>query len=126
MRQIVNHAASINCISNVDARYALRGSQVAWRIHTVMQDTNDCDAISRDLKVNHVPLTISATIARSDEVACRGDLGRRRQFGKGRYQDVDVTIGLLCPPLLPSMGLHAGTLGNFIVGLGRSSFSFFV
>ena len=97
MRQIVNHAASINCISNVDARYALRESQEAWRIHTVMQDTNDCDAISRDLKVNHVPLTIPATIARVNVVACRVDLRRRRQFGKGRCQDVEVTIGLLSP-----------------------------
>ena len=96
---------------------------MAWRIHTVMQDTNDCDAISRDLKVNHVPLTIPATIARVNVVACRVDLGRRRQFGKGRCQDVEVTIGLLCPPLLPGMGLHDGTLGNFIVGLGRPSFS---
>jgi hypothetical protein len=126
MRQIINHVASINCISNVDAHYALRGSQVAWRIHTVMQDTNDCDDISRNLKVNHVPLTIPATIARVNVVACRGDLGRRRQFGKGRCQDVEVTIGLLCPPLLPGMGLHDGTLGNFFVGLGTYSFSFFV
>ena len=79
------------------------GSQVAWSIHTVMQDTNDRYAVRRDAKVKHVPLNISATIARPNVVTCRGYLGRLRQFGKGRRQGVDVTVGLLHAPLLSGM-----------------------
>ena len=86
---------------------------MAWSIHTVMQDTNDCYAVSRDAKVKHVPLNISATIARSNVVTCRGYLGRLRQFGKGRRQDVDVTIDLLHFPLLPGMSSN-----RFKVALG--------
>ncbi len=76
---------------------------MALRIHTVMQDTNNGYAVSRDAKVNHVPLNASATIARPDVVTCRGCLGRMRQFGKGRRQHVGVAISLPCAPLLEGM-----------------------
>ena len=76
---------------------------MAWGIHTVMQDTNDRDAVWRDAKVKHVPLNTPAAIAQTNVVTCRGYLGRLRQFGKGRRQDIYVTIGLLHAPLLPGM-----------------------
>ena len=107
MSNIPNSATCCNCeLSHATAPCApgwRGGSQLAWSIHTVMQDTNDGYAVSCDAKVNHVPLNISATIARPKLVTCRGYLGRLRQFGKGGRQDVNVTIGLLHAPLLPGM-----------------------
>lgn len=69
-------------------------------IHAVMQDANDGNAVSRDAKVNHVSVNAPATIARPDVVTGRCSLGGLRQLGKGRYQGVDVAIGLFCAPLL--------------------------
>jgi hypothetical protein len=46
-------------------------SQVAWSIHAAMQDTNDCNSVVRNTKVNHVLLNTSATIARPDVVTGR-------------------------------------------------------
>lgn len=48
---------------------ANRTSQVAWRIHAVMQDTNDCNPVVCNTKVNYVSFNISATIAKPDVVA---------------------------------------------------------
>lgn len=82
-------------------------------IHAVMQDANDGNAVSRDAKVNHVSVNTPATIARPDVVAGRYSLGGLRQLGKGRYQGVDVAIGLFYTPLLAGVSPDA-----FKVALG--------
>lgn len=73
-------------------------SKVTWSIHAIVQDAYDCDAVSRDAKVNQVPFNAPATIAWPNLVTCRGGLRRLRQLGKDRRQDVSITIGLLTPP----------------------------
>lgn len=37
---------------------------MAWRIHANVQDANDCNAVRRDAKVNHVPFNTSARVRR--------------------------------------------------------------
>lgn len=85
-------------------------------IHSVMQDTHDCDAISRGAKVDHVPLNASAAIARPDVIAGGCCPGCLRQVGKDRNQPVDITIGLLPAPLLAGVNPDA-----FKVALGGGS-----
>jgi len=41
---------------------------VAWRIHAVMQDSNDGNSIVRDAKVNDVPLNTATPVTRADVI----------------------------------------------------------
>ena len=75
-------------------------AQTPPRVHTIVEDPYDGDAIARDPEVDHVPLHRPATDAGLDMVAGRPDPGRRRQSLEGVCELVDVTIRLIGAPLL--------------------------
>lgn len=49
--------------------------QVPLAIHSIMQDSNNGNTVSRHAKVNHVPFNVTATITWADVIAGDGSFG---------------------------------------------------
>jgi hypothetical protein len=65
------------------------------RVHPLMKDANNRDAVVDDAEINHMPLDIAAAIARSNMIASRIGLRRFGQDFECRGQQVDLSLTLL-------------------------------
>lgn len=77
---------------------------MAWRVHALVQNSNDNYSVGGDAKVHHVPLNAPSTVTRSDVLNRWCHPGRVRQHGKSSRQSVDVATGLIDPPLADGVG----------------------
>lgn len=68
---------------------------MACRIHAVMQNADDGNAIVSDAEINHVPSDFAAAVAGPNLLACRCCLGRACQVIEGRRHVVKIKTGLL-------------------------------
>lgn len=74
--------------------------QMACRIHALMQNADDGNAIAGYADINRVPSDFAAPVAGPNLLACRCCLGRACQVIKGCCHAVKIMIGLLYAPAL--------------------------
>jgi hypothetical protein len=65
------------------------------RIHPLMKDANDCDAVVGDAEINHMPLDVAAAIALANMITRWRGLRRFRQHLECRGQQVGISLSLL-------------------------------
>ena len=65
------------------------------RVHPLVKDANNRDAVVGDSEINHMPLDIAAAIARSNMITRRSGLRRFGQDLERRGQQVGVSLSLL-------------------------------
>jgi hypothetical protein len=86
----------VNCLADRRQAQAL---QMMWRVHPLMKDANNRDTVVGDTERNHMPLDITAEIARSNMITCGSGLRRFGQDLECRSQQVGVSLSLLWAPL---------------------------
>jgi hypothetical protein len=65
------------------------------RIHPLMKDANDRNAVVGDAEINHMPLDIAAAIALTNMITRWSGLRRFGQHLECRAQQVGVSLSLL-------------------------------
>jgi hypothetical protein len=73
----------------------LQALQVMRRVHPLMKDANNRDAVVGDAEINHMPLDIAAAIVRSNMITRWSGLRRFGQQLECRDQQVGVSLSLL-------------------------------
>jgi hypothetical protein len=66
-----------------------------WRVHALMKDANNRDAVVGEAEINHMPLDIATAIARANMVARWSGLRRFGQRLECRGQQVGMSLSLL-------------------------------
>jgi hypothetical protein len=64
------------------------------RVHPLMKDANNHDAVVGDAEIDHMPLDIAAAVAPSNLITRGSGLRRFGQFLECRGQQVGVPLGL--------------------------------
>jgi hypothetical protein len=65
------------------------------RVHPLMKDANNRDAVVGDAEINHMPLDIAAAIAPANMITRWSGLRRFGQHLECRGQQVGVSLSLL-------------------------------
>jgi len=97
----------------------LQALQMMRRVHPLVKDANNRDAVVGDSEINHMPLDIAAAIARSNMITRRSGLRRFVRLGMPRSAGRCIAQPALVPTLgacisrcLPSRARRRGKVGT--------------